>query len=147
MKENWKIREVEVKDLLEVKLLLDELENRVSDLAIFTEIFHHYCTEISTLFYVAELKNNGIIGFITCKSQWLLHHEGQVCEIQEMIVTKDFQGKGIGKELVEKVKKVVLAWGVKSLEVSSNKRRKEAHQFYQKIGFKNSHEKFTIYFD
>jgi PhnO protein len=147
MGDKWSIREVESKDLLEVKLLLDELENRASDLEIFTEIFYHYCSDVSTLFYVAELKKKGIIGFITCKSQWLLHHEGQVCEIQEMIVTKDYQGKGIGKELVEKVKNLVMEWGVKSLEVSSNKRRKEAHQFYQKIGFKNSHEKFTIYFD
>lgn len=144
---SWKIREAELNDLLAVKMLLDELENRVSDLEIFTEIFQHYLNDVSTLIFVAEEERKGVIGFITCKSQWLLHHEGQVCEIQEMIVTKEFQGKGIGRNLVEKVKEVVVGWEVKSLEVSSNKRRKDAHQFYQKIGFRNSHEKFTIYFD
>jgi PhnO protein len=147
MMDQLRIREVEPNDLLEVKLLLDELENRNSDIEIFTEIFHSYCSDISTLFYVVEMKHKGLIGFITCKSQWLLHHEGQVCEIQEMIVTREFQGKGIGKKLIEKVKEAVLDWGVKSLEVTSNKRRKEAHQFYQKIGFRNSHEKFTIYYE
>jgi GNAT superfamily N-acetyltransferase len=63
-----------------------------------------------------------------------------------MIVTEVQQGKGYGKKLIQDVVQQVQKWGAVSLEVTSNKRRKEAHAFYQAVGFRNSHEKFTIYF-
>ena len=63
-----------------------------------------------------------------------------------MIVSTGQQGKGYGRLLFEIVKKEVVARGAKTLEVTSNKRRKEAHAFYESMGFRNSHEKFTIYF-
>jgi GNAT superfamily N-acetyltransferase len=61
-------------------------------------------------------------------------------------VTSAQQGRGIGKKLIDSLKPELSRQGAKSLEVTSNKRRKEAHAFYQSVGFLNSHEKFTIYF-
>ena len=105
-----------------------------------------YLTSSQTLVQVALLQETEIVGFISCKGQSLLHHEGHVFEIQEMIVTAAHQGKGIGRKMVDEICEEVKYLGAKSLEVTSNKRRKEAHAFYQSVGFKNSHEKFTIYF-
>lgn len=99
-----------------------------------------------TLMQVAVQNENEIIGFITCKGQSLLHHEGMVFEIQELIVTKAHQWKGVGRKLIEALRPELLRHGAISLEVTTNKRRKEAHAFYQSVGFLNSHEKFTIYF-
>ena len=48
--------------------------------------------------------------------------------------------------LIAALKPDLARLGAMSLEVTSNKRRKEAHAFYQSVGFLNSHEKFTIYF-
>jgi PhnO protein len=126
--------------------LLEELENRVFDTAVFTEIFQTYLADSRTLMKVAIAEDDRICGFISCKGQPLLHHEGLVFEIQELIVTSDHQGRGIGKKLIESLKPELSRLGAKSLEVTSNKRRKEAHAFYQSVGFLNSHEKFTIYF-
>jgi PhnO protein len=69
-----------------------------------------------------------------------------VFEIQEMIVSAMHQGKGYGRLLFHKIQEEVVLRGAISLEVTSNKRRKEAHAFYESMGFRNSHEKFTIYF-
>jgi GNAT superfamily N-acetyltransferase len=52
----------------------------------------------------------------------------------------------VGRQLIAALKPELTQLGAKSLEVTSNKRRKEAHAFYQSVGFLNSHEKFTIYF-
>jgi hypothetical protein len=52
----------------------------------------------------------------------------------------------VGRQLIAAMKPELTQLGAKSLEVTSNKRRKEAHAFYQSVGFLNSHEKFTIYF-
>ncbi len=67
--------------------LLEELENRVFDAAIFTDIFQTYLSDSLTIIKVAVAENESICGFISCKGQPLLHHEGLVFEIQELIVT------------------------------------------------------------
>lgn len=146
MEENYTIRKAVVSDAAAVKGLLEELENRSFDQAVFDQIFMEYLTSSRTLVQVALLQETEIVGFISCKGQSLLHHEGLVFEIQEMIVTAAHQGKGLGRKMVDEICEEVKSLGAKSLEVTSNKRRKEAHIFYQSVGFKNSHEKFTIYF-
>ncbi|MEY2940358.1 MAG: Protein PhnO [Bacteroidota bacterium] len=146
MEENYTIRKAVVSDAATVKCLLEELENREFDQAVFDQIFMEYLTSSRTLVQVAVLQELEIVGFISCTGQSLLHHEGLVFEIQEMIVTAAHQGKGLGRKMVDVMREEVKSLGAKSLEVTSNKRRKEAHAFYQSVGFKNSHEKFTIYF-
>jgi PhnO protein len=146
MEENYTIRQAIESDAAAVKGLLEELENRAFDQAVFDQIFMEYLTSSRTLVQVALLQETEIVGFISCKGQSLLHHEGLVFEIQEMIVTAAHQGKGLGRKMVDEICEEVKSLGAKSLEVTSNKRRKEAHIFYQSVGFKNSHEKFTIYF-
>lgn len=139
------IREVQRKDEEIVRHLLDELEDRVADADTFYSIFKEYLEREESVFLVAVV-DEAVVGFITCLGQRLLHHEGWVYEVQELIVTEAFQGKGIGQAMIEEVRRIIEPRGIKSVEVSSNKRRKKAHAFYQAVGFANSHEKFTIYF-
>ncbi len=146
MTERIEIREANEEDTPEVKRLIDELENNVSDPQIFESIYMEYVAHPDTLMFVLEKGQQDILGFVSCKGQRLLHHQGLVFEIQEMIVSSSHQGQGYGRLLFQKIQEEVVARGAKSLEVTSNKRRKEAHAFYQSVGFTNSHEKFTIYF-
>ena len=140
------IRSVKIPDVIEIKALIDELENINSDAVIFESIFDEYLYDSNSLMFVAENSAGHLLGFISCRGHRLLHHQGMVFEIQELIVTMAEQGKGIGRALINQIREEVQRRGAKSLEVTSNKRRKEAHAFYQSVGFKNSHEKFTIYF-
>lgn len=146
MEEGYTIRQSFESDAASVKCLLEELENREFDQAIFIRIYMEYLRTPHTLMKVALRGEIEIVGFISCKGQSLLHHEGMVFEIQELIVTEAHQGRGIGRKLIEALLPELLRHGAISLEVTTNKRRKEAHAFYQSVGFLNSHEKFTIYF-
>jgi PhnO protein len=144
MSEKYTIRPAIELDALAVKALLEELEGRDFDQEIFGRIYTEYLEAPLTLIFVATQEEGEIIGFISCKGQSLLHHEGLVFEIQELIVTAAHQGKGLGRKLIAELKLDLEKLGAISLEVTSNKRRKEAHAFYQSVGFLNSHEKFTI---
>jgi PhnO protein len=146
MEENYTIRQAVESDVAAVKGLLEELENRAFDQAVFDRIYAEYLHTPLTIMQVAIHNEIEIIGFISCKGQSLLHHDGLVFEIQELIVTASHQGRGVGRQLIAALKPELSRLGAKSLEVTSNKRRKEAHAFYQSVGFLNSHEKFTIYF-
>ena len=146
MSEEYTIRAADASDSPGVKLLLEELEGRAFYQDIFSRIYTEYLEAPLTLIFVATQEEGEIVGFISCKGQSLLHHEGLVFEIQELVVTAAHQGKGLGRKLVAALKPDLEKLGAISLEVTSNKRRKEAHAFYQSVGFLNSHEKFTIYF-
>jgi PhnO protein len=146
MAEMIQIRRAEKSDVLSVKALIDELEKWDSEMTIFASIYEAYLKQPNTLMYLVVHPNDGVVAFISCKGQQLLHHLGWVYEIQELIVTDAHQGKGYGRLLVDKIREEVEIRGAKSLEVTSNKRRLEAHAFYAAVGFRNSHEKFTIYF-
>jgi len=146
MSEKYTLRPAMESDATAVKALLEELEGRAFDQEIFTRIYAEYLAVPLTLLYVAVGSETEIVGFISCKGQSLLHHEGLVFEIQELIVTAAHQGRGVGRKLIDMLKSELTRLEAKSLEVTSNKRRKEAHAFYQSVGFLNSHEKFTIYF-
>jgi len=140
------IRQAEMADLMAVKALIDELENWDAEADKFALIYKEYLKQEDTLIYVIDHPMDGLIACVTCKGQQLLHHLGWVYEIQELIVTEAHRGRGYGRLLVDKIREEVELRGAKSLEVTSNKRRLEAHAFYLAAGFRNSHEKFTIYF-
>lgn len=146
MHHNFTIRPAQLTDEKAVLELINELENRESDPLIFAQIWKEYLEHVHTYVWVAENPENQVLGFLSVIGQNLLHHEGMVYEIQELIVTASCHGQGLGRKLIDTLKKELKEKEVKSIEVTSNKRRKKAHAFYEAMGFINSHEKFTIYF-
>jgi PhnO protein len=85
------------------------------------------------------------MGFITFHTQYLLHHIGLVGEIQEFYVTQNFRNKGIGRKLIDEIMEIADQNNLKSIEVTTNKKRIENIAIYENLGFNLSHNKFTIY--
>jgi PhnO protein len=73
----------------------------------------------------------------------LLHHAALIGEIQEMIVAEKFRSTGVGKLLIAELITMAKSEGIHQLEVTSNKKRENAHRFYLREGFAQSHFKFT----
>ena len=61
-------------------------------------------------------------------------------EIGGLVVDENNRGQGIGKLLVEKAREWAKEKHIAKLRVRCNKKRAEAHQFYQAIGFIESKE-------
>ena len=61
-------------------------------------------------------------------------------EIRGVIVDEQYRGHGIGKLLIERVKQWSRETGNKTLRLRCNMTRKEAHLFYQHLGFKEIKE-------
>jgi PhnO protein len=95
------------------------------------------------LYLLAENENEAL-GFVTFHTQNLLHHCGLVGEIQEFFIDKNHRGQGIGRHLIEKIMQFSEANNLKSIEVTTNRRRVENVLIYENLGFILSHNKFTI---
>jgi PhnO protein len=74
-----------------------------------------------------------------------MHHGGLVGEIQEFYVIPGYRGKGVGRQLLNIVFEYAEENNLKGIEVQTNKRRVENVAIYQSLGFKLTHNKFTIF--
>ena len=138
------IRKIEKQDLDFVYKAICELENEELDFKVFKDIFNENISNSKNLYLIAENKNEGL-GFISFHTQNLLHHCGLVGEIQEFFIDKNHRGKGIGRQLIEKIIQFSDQNNLKSIEATTNRRRVENVLIYENLGFTLSHNKFTIY--
>lgn len=136
------IRPAIPEDVQEVYRFVCELEEIIFDTDLF---YQYYMANISKPdhHYLVAVIDDEPAGFISCHGQVLLHHLGKVYEIQELYVDKAHRGKGIGKLLTEHLIRILDNEPYDMLEVASGFRRTEAHEFYKRIGFSQSHYKFT----
>ena len=141
---NLKIRKTETQDLDFIYKSICELENEVLDFEVFKEIFHENIINPKNLYLIAENENESL-GFVSFHTQKLLHHCGLVGEIQEFFIHQKYRGKGIGRQLIEKILEYADQNNLKSIEVTTNRKRVENVLIYENLGFTLSHNKFTIY--
>lgn len=138
------IRKVEKQDLDFVYKAICELENEILDFEVFEAIFNENISNLKNLYLIAESENEGL-GFISFHTQNLLHHAGLVGEIQEFFIHQNHRGKGVGRQLINEILQYADQNNLKSIEVTTNKRRVENVLIYENLGFGLTHNKFTIY--
>jgi len=138
------IRKVEKQDLDFVYKAICDLENEVLDFEVFEMIFNENISNSKNLYLIAENENEGL-GFISFHTQNLLHHCGLVGEIQEFFIHKKYRGQGVGRLLINEILDFAEKNDLKSIEVTTNKKRVENVAIYENLGFTLSHNKFTIY--
>jgi len=138
------IRKAENQDLDFVYKAICELENEVLDFEVFKMIFNENISSPKNLYLIAENETEGL-GFISFHTQNLLHHCGLVGEIQEFFIHQKYRGQGVGKLLINEILSFAEKNALKSIEVTTNKKRVENVAIYENLGFTLSHNKFTIY--
>lgn len=81
--------------------------------------------------HVAEIDNK-VIGFVVAHKEY--YNNGENLHVQELVVKKEFQGKGIGKALMKKLEDYCRNNKIKGLYLSTNKKA-PAFYFYKKLGY------------
>jgi (aminoalkyl)phosphonate N-acetyltransferase len=121
---------------------MEELSRDKLDRTSLINIFSANLQEPYIHYFIAEL-NNQPAGFASLYIQPLLHHAAPVGEIQEMVVMPEFRSTGVGKRLLDHITLLAAQKGCCLLELASSHSRIEAHRFYVREGFVDSHHKFT----
>jgi GNAT superfamily N-acetyltransferase len=77
-----------------------------------------------------------------------LSHGGRPFAIVESVVVDEAdRGLGFGRLLMDEAEARARAAGCYKIALTSNRRRAEAHRFYQRLGYRATHQGFTKYFD
>jgi GNAT superfamily N-acetyltransferase len=85
----------------------------------------------------------GAIGFLALTRMDILPYQEPLARITALCVAESSRGVGVGKALEQHAAEVARGWGCGKIEVTSNRRRLRAHDFYQKHGYEETHRCFV----
>ena len=126
------VREMDVKDAEAVNILSKQLGYPLSVGQTLQNIRTVLQSKDHAAF-VAEYDNK-IVGWIGA-AQAIMIEVMPHCEINGLVIDEHHRGMGIGKELIDKVKKWAKEKGDDKIGLHCNVKRTEAHLFYQHLGF------------
>jgi ribosomal protein S18 acetylase RimI-like enzyme len=88
-------------------------------------------------------RGSALLGFAVVHLTPALHRATWVGRITAIAVSRDAQGTGVGRRLVEAAEEIVTAAGARRIEVTSAMRRTGAHGFYRGLGYSDTGIRFT----
>jgi len=114
-----------------------------SDVDKFRNLIKKYVTDSDKKIFVAELDDMKIVGMVSMMFLPRLNHTTLELYIPELVVLEKYRNQGIGKKLINSC--IVLAKEKKChrIRLESGNQRKDSHQFYKNLGFKQSALSFT----
>lgn len=129
-------------DVEHVYRLICELEQTCFDYSSFSAGYLSNLND-ARLHYALAWEGETPLGFISLHLQYHLHHANWIAEIQELVILPDARGKGIGKKLLAWAEDKARGQGAEQTELSTSTRRHDAHRFYQREGYTQTHLRFT----
>jgi GNAT superfamily N-acetyltransferase len=88
---------------------------------------------------VAEMDGHVVGTFQLTLIRHLEREAELVAEIESVVVDEPFRGKGIGEAMMRWAIENARERGCQRVQLTSNKRRLDAHRFYERLGFVPGH--------
>ena len=98
-------------------------------------------------FLIVAKDGDSVVGFINFSLRQTLLHRGPSGLIDELIITQDYRGRGVGWQLVEAAFEKCGELGCCEVEVSTEKSNEEAREFYKRCGFQEDAVLFEFHFE
>jgi ribosomal protein S18 acetylase RimI-like enzyme len=145
---NILVRKAKKSDLPVIRKLLEELVNVMDDtecidMRITLKTWGHLLKDAGSHFLVATAQGSPV-GLIHFTIRQTVLHRSPSAMIDELVVTKEYQGKGVGEQLVLATLKKCRRLGCCEVEVSTEKTNARARRFYRKCGFDKTELLFEV---
>ena len=135
------IRAAEAADVEELADLMRQLgyETRASEMQMRMEAI---CANKNYATFVAVSKGKvcGMVGTFTCYSY---EHNSLSGRILALVVSEKMRGRGVGHALIAVAEKDLAQKNIPRVAVNTRFERKEAHEFYEKVGYKRNGFRFV----
>ena len=84
-----------------------------------------------------------VCGLVALDFMYYLPLGTTTCRITAMVVTRDAQGRGVGRQLLREAERRARAAGAARLELTSGSQRTDAHAFYRACGYGDGTVRFV----
>ncbi|EOD1044229.1 aminoalkylphosphonate N-acetyltransferase [Citrobacter farmeri] len=136
------LRRATAQDTEAVYALVCELKQASFDYPAFRAGFTANLQD-ARLRYQLALLDGQAVGLIGLHLQYHLHHANWIGEIQELVVMPQARGLKIGSQLLAWAEQEAREAGAEMTELSTSVKRHNAHRFYLREGYEQSHFRFT----
>jgi GNAT superfamily N-acetyltransferase len=127
------VREAGESDAPEIARLLGEL-GYPSTAAEVGERLAYWLGDPYSRVLVAD-SLGGLVGSLSLHAIPHLEKTGRTARIESLVVDAGVRGGGVGRLLVSAGEDVARRWGCGTMEVTSSRRRDDAHAFYRRLGY------------
>ncbi|CAI3257655.1 GNAT family N-acetyltransferase [Enterococcus cecorum] len=135
------IRKYEISDHVDIcKICNKELRYNCEKSLVSKQLEN--LNEDREMVFVAEL-NARVVGFIHVEKYNVLYLDSMV-NILGLAVLSNYQEQGLGRKLIDAAIQWAKEMGIYTLRLNSGINRKEAHQFYRRIGFGEEKEQYRF---
>jgi GNAT superfamily N-acetyltransferase len=84
-----------------------------------------------------------LLGAVTMHITPVIHRPSPVGRFTAVVVDEGARGQGIGTALIREAEKFLAGQGCVQIEVTSNKKRADAHTFYERLGYAGTSFRFA----
>jgi ribosomal protein S18 acetylase RimI-like enzyme len=131
------VREMTLADAPEVAQQLATLGHQQTPDAIAARVATFLGHGQLALVAVRQLSEHAgpLLGVVTLHLMPVLHRPGPIGRLTSLVVDESARRQGVGHALVHAAEALLMARGCVVIEVTSNKRLREAHAFYETLGY------------
>ena len=91
-----------------------------------------------------DVKDEKVVGFMNVRIDYQLHHMGNVAEILELWVDKEYRTLGIENQFVKKAVELARQNHCDCIETCTRRTNEKAHRFFERAGLNKSHYKLKM---
>ena len=146
--DNLKIRDFCLSDTSSLLELLYELgchkPQNDHEKEIFYQLIYNYDEDSEKRIFIAEIDDNKIVGAVIILILPRLNQIAPELYVPELIVVKNYQNQGIGKELINSCVDFAKKGKCHRIRLESGNQRLNSHKFYRKLGFDQSSLSFSL---
>lgn len=106
----------------------------------YFKAFDRIASDPSNALMVAEMEGRIVGTFHLTFLTYLAGAGREDLQIEAVHVDREWRGKGIGSQMMGWAIAAAKERGCRRVQLTTNKKRKDAHRFYQRLGFELSHE-------
>lgn len=133
------LRPAKLEDAEAISRLLDELEHPAPPEVLRARL--QALAAAGERVLVAEIE--GVVrGLATVHVTPVLHRPAPVGRITALVVSSEMRRQGVGRALVGAAEAIAREAGARLIEVTSNRRRTQAHRFYEGLGYELTSHRF-----
>lgn len=141
------IREAKREDLEQiVKLLSEDILGSKREVysipldSCYIKAFDNIKNDNNSILLVASLDGDIIGNLQITFIQYLSHRGSKRALIENVRVSEEYRCKGIGTKLMYYAIDIAKKQGCAVIQLMSDKKRTDAHRFYKRLGFNDTHE-------
>ncbi|MEP9373228.1 GNAT family N-acetyltransferase [Mesorhizobium sp. KR1-2] len=113
-------------------------------LPLYEKAFDTIAASPNDELYVAELDGEVVGTFQTTLIVSMTGRGAATLRIEAVQTREDMRGRGIGARMIKQAIAQGAAAGARTIHLTSNLKRTDAHRFYMRLGFEQSHAGFKL---